>query len=187
LEINGPTIRGIVSLVLPAGKGTTIVIGLSGKPATAAQGTARNVVDNSTAKINVVQFLSSCSFRILNVPFKFPEKALPLTFPYLLALRLAQFLSCYHRTPSSVFYGTVWLVVAARDITVSAPSRQTVGVIDANGAGRMAFINTFPTKGTIHFEDRAISRSFQVVQMLPSLTVFERICAACAVRLPCCP
>jgi hypothetical protein len=61
--------------VLPAGKGTTIVIGLSGKPAASAQGIATNAVDNSTAKNNVVQFFSNCSFRIQNVPFKFPEKA----------------------------------------------------------------------------------------------------------------
>jgi hypothetical protein len=89
LEINGPTIRGIVSLVLPAGKGTTIVIGLSGKPAAPAQGTARDAVDRSIAKINVVQFLSSCSFRIPKVPFKYPEKALPLTFgPFHICWRL---------------------------------------------------------------------------------------------------
>jgi hypothetical protein len=73
LEINGATIRGIVSLVLPAGKGTTIVIGLSGKPTAPAQGAARDVVDKSVAKINVVQFFSICSFRIPNVPFKYPE------------------------------------------------------------------------------------------------------------------
>jgi len=56
------------------------VIGLSGKSAAPAQGTARDAVDKSIAEINVVQFFSSCSFRILDVPFKYPEKALPLTF-----------------------------------------------------------------------------------------------------------
>jgi hypothetical protein len=75
LDINGPTIRGIVSLVLPAGKGTTIVIGLSGKPAALAQGTARDAVDNNIAKTDVVQFFSNRSFRILDVPFKYLEKA----------------------------------------------------------------------------------------------------------------
>ena len=32
-------------------------------------------------------------------------------------------------------------LVAARDITVSVPAEQTVGVIGANGAGKTTFIN----------------------------------------------
>jgi branched-chain amino acid transport system ATP-binding protein len=90
-------------------------------------------------------------------------------------------------------------VVAARDITVSVPVGQTVGVIGANGAGKTTFINMItghlrPSKGSIRFEDRditgfksrritrlGIARSFQVAQIFPSLTVYENLCAASAV------
>jgi branched-chain amino acid transport system ATP-binding protein len=90
-------------------------------------------------------------------------------------------------------------LIAARDITVSVPAHQTVGVIGANGAGKTTFINMItghlrPTAGTIHFEERditglpsrditrlGISRSFQVAQIFPSLTAFENMCAAAAV------
>jgi branched-chain amino acid transport system ATP-binding protein len=90
-------------------------------------------------------------------------------------------------------------LVAARDITVSIPAEQTVGVIGANGAGKTTFINMItghitPTKGSIWFEDMeitgrpsreitrlGISRSFQVAQIFPSLTVFENMCIAAAV------
>lgn len=90
-------------------------------------------------------------------------------------------------------------MVAARDITISLPAQQTVGIIGANGAGKTTFINMItghlrPTKGTIHFEERditglpsrkitgmGISRSFQVAQIFGSLTVFENMCAAAAI------
>jgi len=90
-------------------------------------------------------------------------------------------------------------MTAARDITLSVPAQQTVGVIGSNGAGKTTFINMItghlpPTAGTIHFEGRditglpsrritamGISRSFQVAQIFPSLTVFENMCAAAAV------
>lgn len=90
-------------------------------------------------------------------------------------------------------------VIAARDITVSVPTHQTVGIIGSNGAGKTTFINLItghlkPTEGTIHFEERdvtglpsraitgiGISRSFQVAQIFPSLTVFENMCAAAAI------
>jgi branched-chain amino acid transport system ATP-binding protein len=89
-------------------------------------------------------------------------------------------------------------IVAARDITLDVPARQTVGIIGANGAGKTTFINMItghlrPTKGTIRLEDiditgrpsreitrLGISRSFQVAQIFPSLTVFENMCAAAA-------
>ena len=90
-------------------------------------------------------------------------------------------------------------LVAARDITISVPAEQTVGVIGANGAGKTTFINMItghfkPSKGSIWFEDReitgkpsreitrlGISRSFQVAQIFSSLTVFENICMAAAI------
>jgi branched-chain amino acid transport system ATP-binding protein len=90
-------------------------------------------------------------------------------------------------------------LVAARDITVSVPARQTVGVIGANGAGKTTFINMItghltPSRGSILFEGKditgkpsreitrlGISRSFQVAQIFPSLTVFENMCMAAAI------
>ena len=90
-------------------------------------------------------------------------------------------------------------IVAARDIKLDVPPQQVVGVIGANGAGKTTFINMItghlrPTKGSIRFEDRditglpsreitrlGISRSFQVAQIFPSLTVFENMCAAAAI------
>ena len=90
-------------------------------------------------------------------------------------------------------------IVAARDITVDVPPRQTVGIIGANGAGKTTFINMItghlrPTSGTIRFEDcditgrpsreitrLGVSRSFQVAQIFSSLTVFENMCAAAAI------
>ena len=89
-------------------------------------------------------------------------------------------------------------IVAARDITLDVPAQQTVGIIGANGAGKTTFINMItghlrPTKGTIRLEDRditgrpsreitrlGISRSFQVAQIFPSLTVFQNMSAAAA-------
>jgi branched-chain amino acid transport system ATP-binding protein len=90
-------------------------------------------------------------------------------------------------------------IVAARDITFDVPAEQTVGIIGANGAGKTTFINMItghlrPSKGTIMFGGRditgrpsreitrlGVSRSFQVAQIFPSLTVFENMCAAVAV------
>jgi len=90
-------------------------------------------------------------------------------------------------------------IVAARDITLDIPPQQVVGVIGANGAGKTTFINMItghlrPSKGSIRFEDRditgkpsreitrlGISRSFQVAQIFPSLTVFENMCVAAAI------
>jgi len=90
-------------------------------------------------------------------------------------------------------------LVAARDISVSVPAEQSVGVIGANGAGKTTFINMItghlkPTKGTILFEGEditgrpsreitrlGISRSFQVAQIFPSLSVFDNMCIAAAI------
>ena len=77
-------------------------------------------------------------------------------------------------------------VVAARDISVSVPVGQTVGIIGANGAGKTTFVNMItghlaPSKGSIQFEGKditglpsreitrlGISRSFQVAQVFPT-------------------
>jgi len=90
-------------------------------------------------------------------------------------------------------------VVAARDINVDIPALQTVGIIGANGAGKTTFVNMItghikPTSGTISFAGKdvtglpsrticrmGISRSFQVAQIFPSLTVYENMCAAAAI------
>ncbi len=90
-------------------------------------------------------------------------------------------------------------VVAARDISVSVPAHQTVGIIGANGAGKTTFVNMItghltPSKGVIQFEDKditglpsrvitrlGISRSFQVAQVFPSMTVVENMRIASAI------
>jgi branched-chain amino acid transport system ATP-binding protein len=90
-------------------------------------------------------------------------------------------------------------IVAARDITLDVPAEQTVGIIGANGAGKTTFINMItghlrPSKGTIRFGEYditgrpsreitrlGVSRSFQVAQIFPSLTVFDNMCAAAAI------
>jgi branched-chain amino acid transport system ATP-binding protein len=90
-------------------------------------------------------------------------------------------------------------VVAARDISVEVPAEQTIGIIGANGAGKTTFVNMItghlrPTKGSIRFEGQditgrrsrditrlGISRSFQVAQIFPSLSVIENMCAAAAI------
>jgi branched-chain amino acid transport system ATP-binding protein len=90
-------------------------------------------------------------------------------------------------------------LVAARDISVDVPPLQTIGIIGANGAGKTTFVNMItghltPSKGSIRFEDKditglpsrvitrlGISRSFQVAQVFPSLTVYENMCAAAAI------
>ena len=90
-------------------------------------------------------------------------------------------------------------VVAARDISVTVPAQQTVGIIGANGAGKTTFVNMItghlsPSKGAILFEDRditglpsrtiarlGISRSFQVAQVFPTMTVIENMRVASAI------
>jgi branched-chain amino acid transport system ATP-binding protein len=90
-------------------------------------------------------------------------------------------------------------VVAARDISVNVPAGQTVGIIGANGAGKTTFVNMItghlrPSKGSISFEDKeitglpsrtitrlGISRSFQVAQVFPTMTVAENMRIASAI------
>ncbi|MEO8656320.1 MAG: ABC transporter ATP-binding protein [Ramlibacter sp.] len=90
-------------------------------------------------------------------------------------------------------------VVAARDISVNIPVGQTVGIIGANGAGKTTFFNLIsghlaPSKGTVHFEDKeitglpsraitrlGISRSFQVAQVFPTMSVSDNMRVAAAI------
>ena len=94
---------------------------------------------------------------------------------------------------------TFGCVVAARDINVDIPALQTVGIIGANGAGKTTFVNMItghiaPSSGTIAFAGKevtglpsrticrmGISRSFQVAQIFPTMTVYENMCAAAAI------
>ena len=87
-------------------------------------------------------------------------------------------------------------VTAARDISLSIPAGQTVGIIGANGAGKTTFVNMVtgylkPSKGRIVFEGQDITRlssreithlgicrSFQIAQVFSSLTTFENIITA---------
>ena len=89
--------------------------------------------------------------------------------------------------------------MAARDISLEVPAQQTIGIIGANGAGKTTFVNMVtghlrPSKGTIAFEGKditglpsraitrlGISRSFQVAQIFPSLSVLDNLCAAAAI------
>jgi hypothetical protein len=90
LDISGPTNRGIVSLVLPAGNGTTIVINFSGKPAASAPDTMRDADENSAIKINVFHFINVSFLRILNVLYD-KLRVMVLASPGSSALRLPQF------------------------------------------------------------------------------------------------
>jgi branched-chain amino acid transport system ATP-binding protein len=94
---------------------------------------------------------------------------------------------------------TFGAVIAARDISVAVPAHQTVGIIGANGAGKTTFVNMItghltPSKGSIRFEDKditglrsrditrlGISRSFQVAQVFPTMTVVENMRIASAI------
>src|ERR671918_504054 len=79
-------------------------------------------------------------------------------------------------------------VTAARDITVSVPPQQTVGIIGANGAGKTTFVNMITgyikqSAGRILFEGREITnlgvcRSFQVAQVFPTLSVLDNMAIA---------
>lgn len=87
-------------------------------------------------------------------------------------------------------------VTAAREINVRIAPGEVVGVIGSNGAGKTTFINMVtgylpPSSGEILFEGRSIlgkkprqiirsgmTRSFQVAQLFPELTVLDNLLIA---------
>jgi ABC-type branched-subunit amino acid transport system ATPase component len=91
---------------------------------------------------------------------------------------------------------TFGAVVAAKSINVSINQGEVVGVIGSNGAGKTTFINMAtgylaPSSGEILFKGQSIlgrtprentrhgiSRSFQVAQLFPQLTVMENMLIA---------
>lgn len=87
-------------------------------------------------------------------------------------------------------------VVAASNINVELNKGEVVAVIGSNGAGKTTFVNMVtgylkPSSGSVRFLDNEItgmaprdicksglSRSFQVAQLFPSLTVIENMLVA---------
>ncbi|AWI76283.1 MAG: ABC transporter ATP-binding protein [Azoarcus sp.] len=87
-------------------------------------------------------------------------------------------------------------VTAARDLNVQIESGEVVGVIGSNGAGKTTFINMVtgylpPSSGEILFEGKSIvgkstreiirkgmTRSFQVAQLFPEMTVLDNLLIA---------
>jgi branched-chain amino acid transport system ATP-binding protein len=89
-------------------------------------------------------------------------------------------------------------VTAAANINVTINEVEIVGVIGSNGAGKTTFINMVtgylkPSEGSIQFRGKemvglsprqvtraGISRSFQVAQLFPQLSVLENMLIACS-------
>jgi len=94
---------------------------------------------------------------------------------------------------------TFGAVVAAADINVRIEQGETLGIIGANGAGKTTFVNMItghlsPSSGTILFDGaditgnaprqitrKGISRSFQIAQIFPDMTVIENMLVAITV------
>jgi len=91
---------------------------------------------------------------------------------------------------------TFGAVVAAADINVSIAKGETLGIIGANGAGKTTFVNMItghlkPSAGAILFDGvditgheprqitrRGISRSFQIAQIFPEMSVIDNMLVA---------
>jgi branched-chain amino acid transport system ATP-binding protein len=87
-------------------------------------------------------------------------------------------------------------VVAADAIDVTVDEGRVVGMIGPNGAGKTTFLNIVtgyvrPDRGTVHFRGRdvtgmppralaalGLTRSFQIPQLFPTLTVLENVMLA---------
>ena len=84
-------------------------------------------------------------------------------------------------------------LVAVQDVSLSVPKGELRAVIGPNGAGKTTFFNLIsgfsaPTSGSIWFDGRDItalpahrrvtlgmSRTFQITEIFPELTVFENV------------
>ena len=95
-----------------------------------------------------------------------------------------------------VYYGDVLVL---KEVSLDVQDKELVAVIGANGAGKTTFVNMItghlkPSKGGILFEDKditglpsrvitrlGISRSFQVAQVFPTMTVIENMRVASAI------
>lgn len=91
---------------------------------------------------------------------------------------------------------TFGAIVAAADINVRIEQGETLGIIGANGAGKTTFVNMItghlpPSSGAILFDGaditgnaprqitrKGISRSFQIAQIFPDMTVIENMLVA---------
>jgi branched-chain amino acid transport system ATP-binding protein len=91
---------------------------------------------------------------------------------------------------------TFGAVVAAADINVRIDQGETLGIIGANGAGKTTFVNMItghlaPSSGTILFDGNditsraprqitrlGVSRSFQIAQIFPEMSVIENMLVA---------
>jgi branched-chain amino acid transport system ATP-binding protein len=84
-------------------------------------------------------------------------------------------------------------LVAVRDVSLAVAAGELRAIIGPNGAGKTTFFNLIsgffrPTAGTIHFDDRDITklpaekrvvlgmaRTFQITEIFPELTVHENV------------
>jgi branched-chain amino acid transport system ATP-binding protein len=84
-------------------------------------------------------------------------------------------------------------LVAVRDVSLAVAAGELRAIIGPNGAGKTTFFNLIsgffrPTAGTIHFEDREVTklpaekrvalgmaRTFQITEIFPELTVYENV------------
>jgi len=93
-------------------------------------------------------------------------------------------------------------LTAVKDFTAAVPRGSIVGLIGPNGAGKTTFFQVLsgfvrPTAGEVRFRGeridglapelicrRGLTRTFQIVEVFPSLTVRETLTAAALVRMP---